>query len=146
MRRNFPCSRAVTLAALVWSSLGFSAEIHQAAARGDIERVEALLQNDPALVSSRTVNGWTPLHFAVASAQNNVAAVLLINRADVNAKDNMGWTPFHKFDPFPFGLLTLIVSLEAIFLSTFVLISQNRQAARNSAISNLRCRFVSWSR
>jgi len=34
------------------------------------------------------------------------------------------------FDPFPFGLLTLIVSLEAIFLSTFVLISQNRQSAR----------------
>jgi len=32
------------------------------------------------------------------------------------------------FDPFPFGLLTLIVSLEAIFLSTFVLLSQNRQA------------------
>lgn len=31
-------------------------------------------------------------------------------------------------DPYPFGLLTLIVSLEAIFLSTFVLISQNRQA------------------
>ena len=35
------------------------------------------------------------------------------------------------FDPFPFGLLTLIVSLEAIFLSTFVLISQNRDAARS---------------
>ncbi len=32
------------------------------------------------------------------------------------------------FDPFPFGLLTLVVSLEAIFLSTFVLISQNRSA------------------
>lgn len=32
----------------------------------------------------------------------------------------------HPFDPFPFGLLTMIVSLEAIFLSTFVLISQNR--------------------
>jgi uncharacterized membrane protein len=29
------------------------------------------------------------------------------------------------FDPFPFSLLTLVVSLEAIFLSTFVLISQN---------------------
>jgi uncharacterized membrane protein len=42
---------------------------------------------------------------------------------------NVGWTPLPKFDPFPFGLLTLIVSLEAIFLSTFVLISQNRQAA-----------------
>jgi uncharacterized membrane protein len=33
-----------------------------------------------------------------------------------------------RFDTFPFGLLTLIVSLEAIFLSTFVMISQNRQA------------------
>jgi uncharacterized membrane protein len=33
---------------------------------------------------------------------------------------------FHPFDPYPYGLLTMIVSLEAIFLSTFVLISQNR--------------------
>ncbi len=33
------------------------------------------------------------------------------------------------FDAFPFGFLTLIVSLEAIFLSTFVMIGQNRQAA-----------------
>jgi uncharacterized membrane protein len=33
------------------------------------------------------------------------------------------------FDPFPFGLLTMIVSLEAIFLATFVMISQNRLAA-----------------
>jgi len=34
------------------------------------------------------------------------------------------------FDPFPFGFLTMAVSLEAIFLSTFVLISQNRQSLR----------------
>ena len=32
------------------------------------------------------------------------------------------------FDPFPFPFLTLVVSLEAIFLSTFILISGNRQA------------------
>lgn len=31
------------------------------------------------------------------------------------------------FDPFPYGLLTMLVSLEAIFLSTFILIAQNRQ-------------------
>src|SRR5229473_7533932 len=31
----------------------------------------------------------------------------------------------HPFDPFPYGLLTMIVSLEAIFLSTFILINQN---------------------
>jgi CRP/FNR family cyclic AMP-dependent transcriptional regulator len=34
------------------------------------------------------------------------------------------------WDPFPFGLLTMVVSLEAIILSVFVLLSQNRQAAR----------------
>ena len=42
---------------------------------------------------------------------------------------NLGWLGLTPFDPFPFGLLTLIVSLEAIFLSTFVLISQNRAGA-----------------
>jgi uncharacterized membrane protein len=39
---------------------------------------------------------------------------------------NTGWFGLHAFDPFPYGLLTMIVSLEAIFLSTFVLVSQNR--------------------
>lgn len=42
---------------------------------------------------------------------------------------NVGAIPGLKpFDEFPFGLLTLVVSLEAIFLSTVVLISQNREA------------------
>lgn len=35
------------------------------------------------------------------------------------------------FDPFPFGLLTMAVSLEAIILSVFVLLSQNRQTERD---------------
>lgn len=37
---------------------------------------------------------------------------------------------YEWFDPFPFGLLTMCVSLEAIILSVFVLLSQNRQVAR----------------
>lgn len=39
--------------------------------------------------------------------------------------------PSVAFDPFPFGFLTMIVSLEAIFLSIFVLVSQNRQADKD---------------
>ncbi len=35
------------------------------------------------------------------------------------------------FDPYPFGLLTMVVSLEAIILSVFVLLSQNRQVTRD---------------
>lgn len=42
-----------------------------------------------------------------------------------------------EFDPYPFGLLTMIVSLEAIFLSCFVLISQNRQAEKDRVRSDI---------
>jgi uncharacterized membrane protein len=42
-----------------------------------------------------------------------------------------------EFDPYPFGLLTLVVSLEAIFLSTFVLISQNRLACASEKRAEL---------
>jgi len=41
------------------------------------------------------------------------------------------------FDKYPFGLLTMIVSLEAIFLSTFVMVSQNRQSARSDIRAQL---------
>jgi CRP/FNR family transcriptional regulator, cyclic AMP receptor protein len=41
------------------------------------------------------------------------------------------------FDPFPFQFLTMSVSLEAIFLSIFVLISQNRQAAKDRIKADL---------
>ncbi len=40
-------------------------------------------------------------------------------------------TRLGAWDPFPFGLLTMVVSLEAIILSVFVLLSQNRQVARD---------------
>jgi uncharacterized membrane protein len=39
-------------------------------------------------------------------------------------------------EPYPYGLLTMIVSLEAIFLSTFLLISQNRADAKRQVLAN----------
>ena len=39
-------------------------------------------------------------------------------------------------EEYPFGLLTMIVSLEAIFLSTFVMISQNRADAKRQALAD----------
>src|SRR5687768_1324860 len=41
------------------------------------------------------------------------------------------------FDPFPFGLLTMVVSLEAIFLSIFVLVSQNRSGEKDRIRADL---------
>ncbi len=45
-----------------------------------------------------------------------------------------GWIAL-GVEKYPFGLLTMIVSLEAIFLSTFVLISQNRTDARRQVLA-----------
>lgn len=51
---------------------------------------------------------------------------------------NLEWFyPGKVFDPYPFGLLTMIVSLEAIFLTTLVMVSQNVQAQRSELRAEL---------
>jgi uncharacterized membrane protein len=50
---------------------------------------------------------------------------------------NSGRFGIRPFDPFPYGLLTMTVSLEAIFLATLVLISQNRLSAESERRADL---------
>lgn len=50
---------------------------------------------------------------------------------------NTGHLGLPIFDPFPYGLLTMVVSLEAIFLSTFVLISQNLLSKEAERLTDL---------
>ena len=50
---------------------------------------------------------------------------------------NTGSIGIPVFDPYPYGLLTMVVSLEAIFLSTFVLISQNLLSKETERITDL---------
>jgi uncharacterized membrane protein len=47
-----------------------------------------------------------------------------------------------RVEKFPFGLLTMMVSLEAIFLSTFLLISQNRQDERRQLLADSEWKLV----
>src|SRR5947209_5279313 len=51
------------------------------------------------------------------------------------------WIGF-RVEKFPFGLLTMIVSLEAIFLSTFLLISANRQDERRQMLADQEWKLV----
>ena len=46
-----------------------------------------------------------------------------------------GWIGF-GVEKYPYGLLTMIVSLEAIFLSTFVMISQNRADTKRQVVAD----------
>jgi uncharacterized membrane protein len=50
---------------------------------------------------------------------------------------NVGALGLRPFDPFPFGLLTMMLSIEAIFLTLFVLISQNRMQQDSDARAEL---------
>ena len=51
-----------------------------------------------------------------------------------------------RVESYPYGLLTMIVSLEAIFLSTFVMISQNRADAKRQVIADEQWRTVKEER
>jgi len=51
------------------------------------------------------------------------------------------WIGF-RVEGYPYGLLTMIVSLEAIFLSTFVMISQNRADAKRQVVADLEWQTV----
>lgn len=66
-------------------------------------------------------------------------AFLLLNATWFIAWISINTLPLgiRAFDPYPFGLLTMIVSLEAIFLSCFVLISQKRQSEKDRVRSDI---------
>ncbi len=103
---------------------------------------------------------WNPAHFTTESSRNLFSLIRRVENSTADAVTQfagsmkfvyihiawfgvwialnvglagLGW----EFDSFPFGLLTMIVSLEAIFLATFVMISQNRQAARSDLRAQL---------
>ena len=93
---NFHILRsAVLLVALVWTSVAFCGEIHEAAKNGDLEKIKSLLAAMPTLLSSIDDNGETPLHCAAYQGHKDVAQLLLNDKADVNAKDSRGATPLH---------------------------------------------------
>jgi len=51
------------------------------------------LKNTPYLIRSKGTNGLTPLHFAAVNGFKDVAVLLLVSKAEANAKDNDGRTP-----------------------------------------------------
>jgi ankyrin repeat protein len=76
------------------STIALSDPIHDAARKGDVKKVTALLQSDPKLVGDRDNNGDTPLHVAALHGELAVAQVLLEAGADVNARNSYGaFTP-----------------------------------------------------
>src|SRR3954465_12531534 len=75
---------------VAFTGVAFAGPIHDAARKGDAKKIQALLQQDPKLVSDKDSNGDTPLHIACLHAQVAAAQALLDAGADVNAKNSYG--------------------------------------------------------
>ena len=71
-------------------------EIHEAVKAGDIEKVKAMVDNDPALLYSKDELGKTPLHWAAGRDQLEIMRLLLDTyHVDVNVRNNNNGTPLH---------------------------------------------------
>src|ERR1044071_10311697 len=85
------CALAVFFAA--WGNFAFCGEIHEAAASGDLEKVKAMLKDNPSLVFSKDDKyGMTVLHAAAMNGSKQLVEFLLTNKADINVKANGGQT------------------------------------------------------
>lgn len=83
--------------ALVLPDLSPAGEIHEAAERGDLEKVQAIVAGDPAAVNARDEKvGWTPLLFAAFMGHAEVVEFLLDHGAEVNARSDRGWSALHQ--------------------------------------------------
>jgi ankyrin repeat protein len=76
---------------------GASLSLFEAAAAGEVERVERLVAGDPSTVNTYSADGWTPLHLAAFFGHAKIAELLLNTAADVAARSRNpnGNTPLH---------------------------------------------------
>src|SRR5438045_2822304 len=76
---------------------GAALSLFEAAAAGEIERVERLARESPATVNGYSADGWTPLHLAAFFGHAKIVELLLAHGADVTArsKNPNANTPLH---------------------------------------------------
>lgn len=92
-----------TIFMLTFNCLAYD-EIHQAALDGNLDKVKALIEANPSLVSSRVptnspylirYDGFTPLICAAENGHREIVEFLLTNKADISATSANGWTALH---------------------------------------------------
>jgi uncharacterized membrane protein len=112
-----------------------------------LSRIEALKANQESLYERLAHLQFEPNPALLAHAEKRAASVQNRIADQITAfSGSMRFVYLHvlwfgcwigfRVEHYPFGLLTMIVSLEAIFLSTFVLISQNRADAKRQVLAD----------
>ncbi len=75
--------------------LGCARSVHDEAAAGNLEAVEAMIAEDPNLVNEPGFKDMTPLHYAASRGRAEVAGFLIEHGADLDARNSTGLTPLH---------------------------------------------------
>ena len=91
---NVKCLSIVHALVLLLTTGLRAGEIHEAVGEGNLDRTRALIEADPSLLESKDDGGNTPLHQACMGKQMAIANYLLNQGANVNARNNYGFTPF----------------------------------------------------
>ena len=88
----------VILCALIAVSLVFSDDIHEAAKKGDLEKIQKILDENPEWLDAQDKNGFTPLHWAVIFGKKDMIEYLCGKGADIKGlnKALRGWTPLQS--------------------------------------------------
>ncbi|XP_041363936.1 uncharacterized protein LOC121379401 isoform X2 [Gigantopelta aegis] len=69
--------------------------IHDAARKGNLERIKQLLEHYPELKDSKDENGWTALHLATSTGQINTVKWLTTSGVSLDVETPTGYTPIH---------------------------------------------------
>jgi uncharacterized membrane protein len=95
-----------------------------------IANIEAIAHMEEDFLQARTA--WDRIADSIAAFTGSVVFVLFhVAAYAMWFAVNLGWVPgIRPFDPYPFILLAMAVSCEAVLLSTFVLMKQNRMSGR----------------
>lgn len=92
MKKNGLIIISALLIIFMFASVVQAGEIHKAAEKGDVAKVEKILKANPCLLDSLDKDGYTPLHKAVLKNKIKVVELLLAKGADVSIKDKKGKT------------------------------------------------------
>jgi hypothetical protein len=85
----------ILISVLIIVPLGFSDDIHDAAKKGDLKKIQAILGENPELLDTPDKSGFTPLHWAVIFGKKDTIEYLIGKGADIKGHNKAlrGWTP-----------------------------------------------------
>jgi ankyrin repeat protein len=93
--KRFNCVIACSILTLLLHGWVLAEDIHDAAKKGDLERLKKIIASDPSFVNSTDRDKMTPLHHAIDEGKLEAASLLIVHGAEIEAVNYKRETPLH---------------------------------------------------